>query len=124
MKTTATMASLPTESDEAEKLTNLVHSLAREIFDAIYDLVFTPEPGRVLIDRWYRPPRRLQLDRASRRLFASRYYGSDSGFYFARTDEGILHRWLGGLCPTHRHISAGWTCLARKASSIIISSTN
>lgn len=52
------MSTTSARLDDVEKLANLVQSLPRELFDIVYDMIFTPEPDPVEMSRAWKPPRR------------------------------------------------------------------
>ena len=88
-------------------LATCVHDLPGELFNQIYQLTFTAKPGVRKIDKTYKPPSLLAVDRASRKLFAKSYYGG-SGASFAWNSElkakEVLIRWLRSLTPHHRRL--------------------
>lgn len=93
--------------DHADEHFNfLVQSLPQELFDSIYDLTFTPESEIVQIKCCHKPPHLLAVDRSSRRLFATRYYGSPNGFQvpgLAQVERrSLMTPWLKSVHPTYR----------------------
>jgi len=56
-------------------LPKLVQALPTELFDQIYENTFTHEQSTQVINKAYKPSHLLQVDRASRSLFAISYYG-------------------------------------------------
>ena len=74
--------------------TQLLHSLPQELYDNIYDEVFTSPVQRTDIDLSYRPPHLLSVNSGSRRQFAKSYY-HNTAFIF--DIDVILHRWLRGV---------------------------
>ncbi|KAK4494797.1 hypothetical protein PRZ48_014153 [Zasmidium cellare] len=81
-----------------------VQNLPTELFDEIFALVFTldEEPSTTLT-KDYKPPARLQVDRASRADFATTYY-SNTIFDLppARHDDETFGRFLKSLPAAHR----------------------
>ena len=57
-------------------LDELVQDLPRELYDEILRLTFTAEPAAHLIDKAYKPPKRLRVSRQTREMFAASFYGS------------------------------------------------
>lgn len=74
-----------------------VQSLPKELYDWIYELVFTAGSTGwpIRVRNSYRPPAMLQVSRASRQKFATSYYGSSNGFKFR--DEMGMRKWLKSL---------------------------
>lgn len=68
-------------SGEADKLPTLVQSLPQELYDTVYDLVFTAGDLHV-IHANYQFPTLLHVSKASRQQFANSYYGGGSTFVF------------------------------------------
>ncbi|EME78301.1 uncharacterized protein MYCFIDRAFT_212354 [Pseudocercospora fijiensis CIRAD86] len=113
------------------QLGELLQTLPQELFDKIYDLTFTAEPGlRDLGDiigedqgltcrRRYRGQQflgadtraLLQVDRASRAKFASSYYGE--GSVFLAHSHFAASTWSDSVDPQHRRLIAA---LPRKLS--------
>lgn len=82
----------------ADQLPALMQRLPQEIFDNIYQLVFTAASEPRQIDKHYRPPVQLQVDRASRKTFARIYYGDNSTFVL---DSSIQIQWACSLPAAH-----------------------
>lgn len=80
------------------RLATRVQSLPPELFDEIYALTFTPTSDTVVITKKYRPPKLLQVDRASRNLFAEHYYAQTK---FTATDMDVVVHWLRSLRDEH-----------------------
>ena len=60
-----------------DELATRVQSLPQELYDHIFNEVFTaPSEDIVTIDRSSRPPKCLQVNRRSRELFAQSYYSN------------------------------------------------
>lgn len=74
-----------------DQLISLLQALPAELFHNIYELTFTPRTDKVDITKSYRPPIELQIDRASRQLFARKYYGSNK--FFTGNAIALVH-WL------------------------------
>lgn len=81
-----------------DKLATLVQSLPAELYSEIDDLTFLPTAGTIDLTTPYRLPNELQVDRASRKLFARRYY-HDSIFTARNTDDVVS--WLLSLRFNH-----------------------
>ena len=88
-----------TDTTTADALAQSVQDLPPELYNMIFDLVFTPDPTKVLITTDYKPPHLLTVNRHSRQLFASRYYRSSEGFRF--TDEDLPLNWITKLSNAH-----------------------
>lgn len=71
-----------------DSLATKVHILPTELFDEIYDNVFTASPDTIPITNSYRPPALLQVNRASRQDFAATYYGNGNILYLAMSTLG------------------------------------
>lgn len=54
----------------------LVQSLPQELYDEIYDLTFTADDEPRVINKDYKPPHLLYVDRASRTKYVKSYYGN------------------------------------------------
>lgn len=82
-----------------------VQSLPKELYDEIYNLVFTAKSNdRVNITPSYRPPAMLQVDSLSRSKFATSYYGMgkcNSGSWFVVDDKHTMCMWLRSLKKEH-----------------------
>ena len=57
-----------------KSLEALLKALPQEIYDDIFDYVFTPDVETIEIGRDYAPPAQLAVNHDTRRLFAERYY--------------------------------------------------
>jgi hypothetical protein len=77
-------------------LCELVQALPRELYDEIYNLTFTANGGEIHVDKNYKPPAQLHVNRASRELFAKQYYGNTT-FHFADPGTKVAGKWLGAL---------------------------
>lgn len=79
-----------------------VQSLPKELYDKIYDLVFTAKSTKrmITIDPSYQPPAMLQVSRATRQKFAVSYYASAGGFELQC--DHVLRKWLLRLSLEHR----------------------
>lgn len=79
MSTTAHASAIMTiggEGDTAQFAKHL-QGLPQELYDKIYNLTFSAiRVPRATIDSHYRPPATLQVDQASRELFANVYYST------------------------------------------------
>ena len=87
--TTATMASLVEQ----------VQSLPPELFNKVLDDTFQLEPSSVEIDESYQPPCLLQVDKKSRKAFATSFYGGGVTFEF--NSRACLVKWLRSLPKAH-----------------------
>lgn len=65
-----------------EELRRRLFTLPQELHDAVYDLVFTAQPGERVITPTTKPPSELQVSRATRAKYAQSYYGNGSSFCF------------------------------------------
>lgn len=80
-------------SPPADKLTTLVQSLPRELFDEICDLTFTNSTNVTTIDQYLRLPSNLQVNRTTRKLLRPAYYAT----HFECRDPFLLSKWVGRL---------------------------
>lgn len=91
---------------EGDKLISRVHELPPELFDMIYDNVFTVEASRNLMTETHKPPKFLSIDHRSREKYAESYYGGHTfEFILDKTEvsqwhESRLIKWLAAL-PQH-----------------------
>ncbi|KAK4617917.1 hypothetical protein CLAFUW4_11807 [Fulvia fulva] len=88
----------------SEDLNHLLGTLPQELYDEIYTLTFTPSSHTHAFSTSWQPPHLLHVDRASRALFAEKYFGTASTFT-SRTSAVIhfvtLAKWLSRLDPKH-----------------------
>ena len=75
-------------------LDTLLHNLPQELYDYIFDDVFTATASRVDIGHAYRPPHFLRVSSATRKQFAQSYYHQTT---FVVDNDVILHQWLRGV---------------------------
>lgn len=89
----------------------LMQGLPQELYDTIYDLVFTAgQEPRYIGYREYDSPVQLQVDRASRKRFAKSYYGNGATFVF----EGATnYTWVQTLPRSHSAQITHMQCLFR-----------
>lgn len=73
-----------------EQLRQHLGGLPQELYDAIFDTVFTAKPGRRTINNQYKPPAELQVSRATRKQFAKSYY-SDSAYFKMSSAYNLCH---------------------------------
>jgi len=93
-----------TQLDAATLAAGLL-TLPQELKDIIYDLTFTTSPPLTrYINKTYKPPLLLQVNRASRHLFAQSYYSTTLVFECA--DIKFLGAWFRSLTPTHQDLIA------------------
>ncbi|KAK3721394.1 hypothetical protein LTR37_003270 [Vermiconidia calcicola] len=100
------MGNINTRIDGAtDDLANRVQSLPQELFDTIYDQVFTSAGGeRINIDssKTYKPPYVLAVDRKSRELFAKSYYSRNifvidfevRSYHYTLLEEICIATWV------------------------------
>lgn len=81
-----------------DNLNTRVQSLPAELFHEIYIHTFTASSSLRTIDKDYKPPHLLQVNRHSRALFAKSYYGSGSIFC---TFLDVLQAWMRHIQRTH-----------------------
>ena len=81
-----------------ENLAACLQKLPQELYDKIYEQVFTADSKERVIDKGYKPPAQLQVDRASREKFADSYYGAGATFSFP---TGLDVAWAEGLPTRH-----------------------
>ncbi|KAK3617435.1 hypothetical protein LTR22_026731, partial [Elasticomyces elasticus] len=83
-----------------------LQALPVELQDEIYTLTFTAAPIVRYIDETYKPPALLQVDRASRTLFAKSYYGHVLVFECADTSmisgKTVMSSWFHSLTEEHQ----------------------
>lgn len=72
-----------------------------QLFDRIYDLTFTSNSGTIVTDQDYKPPALLQLNKATRRTFATCYYGEN---VFRLRLAGPIVDWLEALEEDTRYM--------------------
>ena len=85
------MASIPSEVDD---LARQVQSLPAELYVQIYTELFTADGSAVRnIDKSYKPPKFLSINRASRALFAESYHGQKTAFHITN-ESGSSYDWL------------------------------
>lgn len=97
-------ASMASDSDAT--LRARVQGLAPELFDTIQDMVFTPSTDAANIEKGStKAPYQLQVSRATRELFAQRWY-SDKAFFVKSAMDGddTCRLWLSSLPPEHRKL--------------------
>ncbi|KAF7193935.1 hypothetical protein HII31_04825 [Pseudocercospora fuligena] len=115
---------VPARRAKPRELSELMQTLPQELFDDIYNLTFTAEPGlrdlgRICSHNWGRSFVRyhrgqqflgadtralLQVDRASRAKYASSYYGEGS-IFIAHTAYAAM-TWMHSVAPEHRSLIA------------------
>lgn len=100
--TTAGLTTTQSTTASMPDFTQRIHNLPPEIFNQIFELVFTPEPGPITIDRTYRPPVQMRVSRALRTQYAADYYSPDRTFTACRLSNGEIFRWLQSLPVAHR----------------------
>ena len=92
-----------------DHLTVLLHKLPQELYDAVYNNVFTAPARRIDTGHTYRPPHLLWISSASRKQFAKSYY---HGSIFVIDHDVDLHLWL------HSVAAAGHLQLLREVRFI------
>lgn len=75
-----------------------VQSLAPELFEHIYNLVFTADSGDKQIDEHYKPPLQLSIDPKSRAAFAKDYFPNT----FIGKNTEVINLWLDALPTEHK----------------------
>ena len=88
-------------------LKELVQALPAELYDEIYNFIFTADDGnKIYINKSYKPPATLQVSRVTRKFFAESYY-FHSIFIIPRDlrEEGAS--WLESLTASHRAMFNG-----------------
>jgi hypothetical protein len=80
-----------------DSLTKKLNSLPQELYDSIFDTVFTAGPRRINIEHSYQPPSLLSINSATRKQFATSYYANTT---FVFDNDVILHQWLHGVATT------------------------
>lgn len=95
---------------QMDRLPELVQTLPQELYDNIYDLTFTPTSRWRYIRHDYKPPKLLSVDRASRALFATRYYGERAVFCIVPFSHGHGAKWLASLPQAHLYFTRRIQC--------------
>ncbi|UJO21218.1 uncharacterized protein CLAFUR5_10960 [Fulvia fulva] len=97
-------------SISSEDISRLLGTLPQELYDEIYSLTFTADPGVRKVNKdWRRPPHLLLVDASSRALFAKSYFDADSSFIVRAVGTGpkciasdeTMARWLARLGKDH-----------------------
>ncbi|KAK3720993.1 hypothetical protein LTR37_003283 [Vermiconidia calcicola] len=94
--------SVSEKQSNMDDLANRVQSLPPELYNHIYDDVFTSSTTTInVIGRKYKPPSALQVDRRSRFIFAMTYYSEGTTIILdAMYTWNVLH-WLRSLNIRH-----------------------
>lgn len=85
-------------------LPNLIQSLRPELYNEIYELIFSVESieastlGDKRVNKSYEPPSLLHVNRHTREIFSQLFYGNDSTFYCRKKEIAV--KWLASL-PKH-----------------------
>jgi hypothetical protein len=77
-----------------------VHKLPPELFEFIYDSTFTPTSSIIKIDKDYKPPSNLQVNRELRAQLVDAFYNANTLYIFQDTE--LLEKWLESLIK-HRN---------------------
>ncbi|UJO21254.1 uncharacterized protein CLAFUR5_10900 [Fulvia fulva] len=90
----------------SEDLKRHLSSLPQELYDGIYERIFTADDRQIqTISRAWHAPHLLHVDRSSRQKFARSYFTTPSAFYMPHSNYGIeyfmLASWLAVLDDTH-----------------------
>lgn len=111
------------EKSEVDKLRAGLETLPQELYDMIYNAVFTAAPGFRNLSKHHKKTYRrdfnlLHVSHHSRALFASSYYGNQSRFHFVHWmhyshDTVRPHSWLAMLPGAHRALVFE-VCLTRR----------
>ncbi|PPJ56666.1 hypothetical protein CBER1_01819 [Cercospora berteroae] len=80
--------------DETTSLRERLESLSQELYNIIYDLTSVAPLEVVYVDKGYRPPHVLHVDRKSRKDFVPSYYRNTTFFF---TDEEVFNKWIAPL---------------------------
>lgn len=87
-------------------LASLVQALPAELYNKVLELTFTADRNVHEIDRFYVPPKLLQVSRNTRAMFARSYYGngsqsdsSDPPTFYASL--ALCSKWIGLLTQAH-----------------------
>ncbi|KAK3712794.1 hypothetical protein LTR37_008885 [Vermiconidia calcicola] len=85
-----------------DDLASRVQDLPPQLYNLIYNDVFTPSTTTInLIDKTYKPPSTLQVDRQSRVIFAMAYYGKGTTIISEALFPGRVVDWLSSLNTRH-----------------------
>ncbi|GIZ41763.1 hypothetical protein CKM354_000505800 [Cercospora kikuchii] len=90
--------------DESVGLSERIQDLPQELQDEIFNLTVAIEPAEVAINKSYKPPWQLRIDRASRKKMTQQYYSTT---IFVAEDvcvPRILQSWLNSLPTHHSHL--------------------
>ena len=90
---------LPNAMASIDELAERVQSLPPEIYKEVYDLTFTPRSNYHRINAAFKPSKLLAVDRASRAIFAVRYYRENAIFSLQYLALG--RQWLVSLPQRH-----------------------
>ncbi|GIZ41701.1 hypothetical protein CKM354_000499700 [Cercospora kikuchii] len=85
-------------------LRELLQTLPQELYNNIYDEVFTAVPSDIVVRKYsYNWPHLLHVDRASREAYAKSYFGLTT--FFCHGDFEL--RWVRTLCDEHFEFTKG-----------------
>ncbi|PPJ55368.1 hypothetical protein CBER1_08697 [Cercospora berteroae] len=91
--------------DESAELDRRIKGLPQELQDEILGLTVAIEPASVDIDRSYKPPWQLAINKALRQKVAQKYYSSTLFVTVVNDrDEIAILNWLSSLSADHRHL--------------------
>ncbi|KAK3708817.1 hypothetical protein LTR37_011338 [Vermiconidia calcicola] len=97
-------------SDSTNALAQGMQSLPAELYDKIYKEVFSyGKRSKFILNKSYKPPARLHVDRKSRNEFAQAYYG---GTLFISNAETVP-LWLSSLPETHLDMLSEVQCVSK-----------
>ncbi|USW56842.1 hypothetical protein Slin15195_G101610 [Septoria linicola] len=92
-----------------------LESLARELYDYIRLQVFTTSPIAIAIDRKFKLPHLLHINKASRAAFARLYFSQTS---FTFTSQTLLIKWMNTIDLHHVNAVSKVTLIAGPGSTV------
>lgn len=75
----------------------------QKLYDVIYELTFTTDSADVIVRGGLRPPARLHVNSASRKLLETRYYQDTILYSHEYRSETLIH-WLHSLPAQQREL--------------------
>ena len=80
-----------------------IQALPLELFNRIYDYVFTASPDTLEINKDYKSTHLLRVNTNSRHLYAESFYGFINSIFVFR-NHAMVENWLKALDPAHRDL--------------------
>lgn len=92
-------------ADKMDELAQRVQNLPPELFNNVYELVFTANPATIEITDEYQPPHLLRVSKHSRKMFARSYYGKGTVFLVqGKRRNKLMKRWTASVSQS-RHFN-------------------